>query len=62
MAEHRVMRLCLVLILLLSTFHAAVWATGGPFDPKWEKALVIWDFRKNDLICHGHKAQLVGEE
>lgn len=40
-------------------------AWGGartPFDSSWEKETVLWDFRREALVCHGGPIQLVGEE
>jgi hypothetical protein len=57
------MRVAAVALLAVG-FVAACWAAPAktPFDPKWQGQVVIWDFRKNELICHGARAQLVGEE
>ena len=49
--------------MMLVVCALAAHGTGKPpFSDKWQKAVVIWDFRKNELICHGETAKLVGEE
>lgn len=56
-------RLILTLLVVAAVVPLlAIASARAPFDPGWQKAVVIWDFRKNELMCHGEKAQMAGEE
>ncbi|MBM3461654.1 MAG: hypothetical protein FJX76_06090 [Armatimonadetes bacterium] len=49
--------------LLVALAATASWAgERAPFDPSWQSVVLIWDYQKNPLTCHGEPARLVGEE
>ncbi len=54
-------RVILALLPLLMAGYGVAMARA-PFDPAWTGVTVIWNYRKNDLLCQGEKARFVGEE